>query len=417
MSKNKNHPIREIPVTSRQTGETKLVEAPVNNLTRNQEIAAAVAPVLNTSSEKLTAATAADLTVESVDNQAKPGNKEKKEIETIDEYLEAFFSGKVKSLSDKMVKRLGQNPVLEMSRRAELLDMAFKADFSLDKTRHLLLLSIDIGSNKRLERTLRDFARLVLIRHPVMGPQDAQAWFPQSDGAPALPIKAMWDLFGSNFISKKSEPRAPKEGGGTKPVDIPKACRNAFFAAVIWRYAEQQMPFLSIVSGLRETVYRPKSNFEHVETATLDLLATTQDKDREGLACFIRWFSDLINQTQNQVDHHQRRADRLEGELKGTQGLLEAKESEIAAMSEEIKALHAQVKVVQEELRVQKVHSRDDLERQRSRTLRTLEDEIPVLADCLTALRRDPPKVEVTKEYLESALDKLNEELKQLKGN
>lgn len=418
MSGKKPKQTRQIPVTYAQTGETKFMEAPVNTKASDEAMGESSENVAPHSAGKRPedtnhAKASSDDAVK--DEAEKP---KKKEIETIDEYLEAFLSGKVKSLTDKMVKRLGQNPDLDLTRRAELSALAAKADFTLDKARHLLHLSIGLGGNKRLERTLRDFAREAIIHHPVMGPQDASAWLPQSDADRALSIKAMWELFGLGLKSqnKKTENQPKEEAVKGKLADISKARRNAFFSAVVWRFAERQMSMQSIISGLRETAFRSKYETDLVETATLDLLATTQDKDAEKLGSLIRWFSDMANQAVTQADHYQRRADRLEEELSNKKALLEAKEREIEARLEETEALRKQVADVQEELRVQKVHSRDDLERQRSRTMRTLEDEIPVLTDCLTALRRDPPKVEVTKEYLESTLDKLNEELRKLKG-
>lgn len=418
MSNKKPKQTRQIPVTYAQTGETKFMEAPVNTKGPDEVQLEAASNVDAQSAGRRPEDIGKDK--ESSDNtgSAHTEKPKKKEIETVDEYLEAFLSGKVKSLTEKMVKRLGQNPVLEQTRRAELLDSAAKADFSLDKARHLLLLSAGVGNNKRLESTLRDFARATVIQHPVMGPQDAKAWFPQSDADQALSIKAMWDLFGLVLKNQnKNAANKPKEESEkTKPADIAKARRNAFFSAVIWRYAERQMPMQAIIGGLRETAYKSKYETERIETATLDLLTATQDKDAERLGSLIRWFSDMANQAMTQADHHQRRADRLEDELNNKNALLVAKQNEIEAKLEEIAALGNQITHIQEELRVQKVHSRDDLEKQRSRTMRTLEDEIPVLTDCLTALRRDPPKVGVTKEYLESTLDKLNEELKKLKG-
>lgn len=348
-------------------------------------------------------------------DEEREGKEKRRKIESCDEYLEWYYAGKIKTLSEESIRRIGSRVNITNALRAKLIDDALKSDFSMDKTRQLFVLSTDASSYTGLERSLRDFARDVVVRHPVMASQDHESWFPCSARNDLANVKTLWHGFVISSGLPGQEASATEEGKRTSAADIPRARRNAFLCALIWRYAERQTSFVEFFRSLRSTILQSSSQTEHIERSLLGFLVSAQDKDRCGIADFAHWFHDQTVRTQNQADHYRQRLESTERHTRELDELLAAKKEETAGLNQQIESLRAQVDAAGEEIRVHKVHSKDDLERQRSRTLRALEDEIPVLADCLTALNRDPPKVEVAKEYLGAALDKLNNELRALR--
>ena len=175
------------------------------------------------------------------------------------------------------------------------------------------------------------------------------------------------------------------------------------------------MSFAECFRSLRATIFEADSDGKDLEKQLLAYLVSVQEKDRIGVAAFARWFFEQTIHVQKQADHCRLRLESLLSQKQEVDELLTTKEREIASLNQQLSGLREQIQATEEEVRVLKVHSKDDLERQASRTIRALEDEIPVLTDCLTALNREPPKVEVAKEYLGTALDTLNNELKILR--
>ena len=345
----------------------------------------------------------------------KEGQLEKKEIESCDEYLEAYYSGKLKSLSEKTVHLIKGKAPSTTGLRATLIDHAVKSDFALEKTRSLFVFSLNAGGYSGLGRTLRDFAKDVVMRHPVMGSQDSEKWFPVTSHNDAANVKTLWA--GVGIVEPETAPETSTEDEQSKKTsstDIKKARRNAFLCAVIWRFAERQTTFAESFRSLRSTIFQTSPDDKDVEEKLLHFLVLSQEKDRSGIAAFAQWFHDQTIQVQKQAEQYKQRLDSLQLQKQELDESLSAKKNEIILLNEQLSTLQLQVDANVEEIRILKVHTKDDLERQKSRTLRTLEDEIPVLADCLTALTRDPPKLEVAKEYLGTALDTLNKELKAL---
>lgn len=419
-------PKRQIRVTDSQTGETKMVDAPSTRPRRFQTADETTVPEPAVVASPDTESKAVNSYIETKpDTSKRPADKgverddkgKRKKIESCDEYLELFFAGKVKSLGEEIIHGIGSNISVSIEKRAQLIDDAIKSDFTLDKVRQLLVFSLNGGSYSGLAKSLREFSKDVVCRHPVMATQDVEGWFPHSGNADSWNIKSIWDGFVSQAATPlgddvEDEERRDKK---TTPADIQRARRNAFLCANIWRYAEKQTHFPELLRSLRSTFFQSSAESRDLERHVLSYLVSVQEKDRSGVADFARWFFDQTIHVQNQAEHYRQRLDSLQNQKREVDDVLAIKEQEIDALNQQLSALRAQLLATEEEVRVLKVHSKDDLERQASRTLRALEDEIPVLTDCLTALNRDPPKVEVAKEYLGTALDTLNNELKILR--
>lgn len=421
--KNKlDFPKKKVPVTSRLTGETTLVEVPIGKLMRDKLIDEvnlgevreaksvgvldAAAPVLRADEPTLVGEKGAD----------SDDKNKKAKIESCDEYLRLYFTKNIK-LTDETIQSIGIETSVSSNLREQLIDNAIRLDFSLDRTRQLFVLSLNANNYSSLAKSLRDFARDVVCRHPVMSMQERESWFPSSSQHDDSNIKSIWNGF-VNSTAKPENITADEDGRAdkkTNTADIQKARKNAFLCAHIWRYAEKQANFSELFRSLRATVFQSTSKSKDLEKNLISYLASAQDKAQSGVADFARWFQDQTVSVQNQANHYQQQLDSLQHLKQEVDEILATKEVELASLSQQVSGLLTQVEAMEEEVRILKVHSKDDLERQASRTLRALEDEIPVLTDCLTALNRDPPKVEVAKEYLGAALDTLNNELKVLR--
>lgn len=419
---NENNPsqsTRKIPVINRQTGETKLVDAPEGkpNQDRLPAIEASNPALSNTAMTGMTNNVGTATEINNTKNKDQRVDKKKKKIIiSIDEYLELFYTGKVKSLPEESLRSIGTNVSVSTEQRAGLIDKSIKADFSLDKTRQLFVLTLNDSRFTGLAKSLREFAKDVVCRHPVMGTQDIETWFPSLTHNDTSNIKQFWSGFVNNAASMKSGVQGEADRSGKKAniAEIQKARTNAFLCATVWRYAQQQSTFTEFLRSLRSTIFESSSDSKVIEVNLLSYLVSAADKDRHGIADFFKWFHDQTIHVQNLADSYRQRLETLQAHKNEVDELLHAKDEEIEGLKQQIAGLNAQVSAANDEIRVLKVHSKDDLERQASRTLRALEDEIPVLTDCLTALSRDPPKVDVAKEYLATVLDTLNRELKML---
>jgi uncharacterized coiled-coil DUF342 family protein len=131
----------------------------------------------------------------------------------------------------------------------------------------------------------------------------------------------------------------------------------------------------------------------------------------------MQWYADLAENDRNNAEAARRKAEALAKQLDERDSEFVTAQNEIKGYVAEIEALRKQVADAHEKERVQGIHMRADQQFQKGRTLRILEEEIPILADCLKALERDPPKLLVAKEYVGSVLEKLSKELNDLKGN
>jgi hypothetical protein len=413
MKKKHSGQTRPVQVMSKQSGESKMVDVPVIDRDRKWD-STQMGEHPDSCQPAQTKAP-----VENIPTDVTAVKGKEKEIPTLGGFIESFYAGKTRSLPEKMVKILAQKPTLDPDMQNQLIEMAAKADVSLEKSRHLLLLAAHIEIHKLLARTLRDFVRSVVMKHPLLEQELRDDWFPSGSETPPRPIRQCWEW--SHTKLKSGHPVANDKSAADNEkkaaAEMGKARRSIFFSTLLWRYSEKQLSFVELIRELRGSTFELNADQDKVKFETLEFLVLSQEKDKQGIASLMRWFHDQVSQAKVHEDHERNRASRLQDEVQAGQELLYAKQAEIDGLKQEIEALRKQLEAVKEEGRVSGVHFRDDLERQRSRTLRALDDEIPVLKDCLTALDRDPPKVEIAKEYLGTALDNLNEELKQLRGN
>jgi hypothetical protein len=426
MSDYKKKPIqtRQVSVTNSRTGETSMVDGlqsksrqvPRSDQTLPQDLSATKSNYVEEDSSAAAVTPdngSSQSTKKKISISEEKGKRRK--IESCEEYLELYYSGKVKSLGDEIIRAIGPNTSLPPPKRAGLIEKVICADPTLEKTRGLLLLSLHVKTYSGLETSLRQFVRDVVGHHPVMVDQSVDVWFPGQNNEDTWNSVKEWD----HFVSKKDISNYSDGGNGkdkkTIPAEIQKARRNAFLCACIWRYAVKLIKLPEFLRLMRNSLLRSTTDSINLDREVLTYLACTQDKDRSHVADYVRWSYEQAIQDKNLAEAYLKKNESLTREKEGLIADGERKDQKILTLNNDVRVLEERIATMEEEVRVLKVHNRDDLERQSSRTLRVLEDEMPVLTDCLTALNRDPPKVEVAKEYLATVLDTLTGELKILR--
>lgn len=413
MSKHNNKKARQVPVINKKTGETQLRDAPEikrsSVITNEQQISTAEVVVPDVKSESR-----ASPEILSGD---KAKSDEKKPPETLEQFIEDFYSGKTKSLSNDRVRKF-KKQTFEGDLPEQLVISAAKRDLTLEKSRNLLILLKELSTYQTFQHAVSEFIRYTVMRHPIMVSHMPHLWFPLVGGHDEANLNQLFEAIGavkkspSNIKDKEVYPTDDDKKTAT---ELQKARLNAFYIAVIWRYNKNYLAFTDVIRILRSTVYKLQDKIG-MELNVLDALVTAQSKEITSIASLMQWYFDQGEYDRNVAEMARRKTDGLSEQLVERNGLLASAHSQIEGLNEEIEGLRKQLDAAREKERVLGIHTRADQQLQKGRTLRILEGEIPILADCLKALERDPPKVAVAKEYMGSVLQKLSNELAELKG-
>lgn len=415
MSKHHSKITRQVPVTNKKTGETQLRDAPEkkqNSAITNELQTTATEVVI--SDVKHESGADSEMTI-----SKKVKADEKNTQETLEQFIEDFYSGKTKSLSSDRVRKI-KKLNFEIDLREQLVISAAKSDLTLEKSKNLLTLLTELGTYQTFQHSVSEFIRDTVMRHPIMASHGAHIWLPLSGGHDEANLNELFEAIGA--VKKSASNNKDKgvrlaESEKKTATELQKARLNAFYIAVIWRYSKNYLGFTDIARVLRSTVYKLQVDKSVIESYVLDALVTAQGKEITSIASLMQWYFDQGEYDRNLVEMARRKAEVLSEQLDEKKGLLTSAHSQIEGLNEEIEGLRKQLDAAHEKERVQVIHTRADQQKQKGRTLRILEEEIPMLADCLTALERDPPKVAVAKEYMGTVLQKLSNELAELKGD
>ena len=177
MSKHHNKVPRQVQVTNKQTGETQLIEAP--EIKRSSAITNELQTIA-------TEVVASDVKHESgasseIPNKDKAKFSENKLPETLEQFIEDFYSGKTKSLSNDRVRKI-KKLNFEIDLREQLVISAAKSDLTLEKSKNLLTLLTELGTYQTFQYSVSEFIRDTVMRHPIMVSHMAHIWLPLSGG-------------------------------------------------------------------------------------------------------------------------------------------------------------------------------------------------------------------------------------------
>jgi len=342
------------------------------------------------------------------ENKPTKTKSKKKDPESIEEFLELFFNNNKKALPEKLAISFNRSISEYSFEDVESLKKFLSNDRSLEKTRKLLLLLIKHKPLPKLEKLLKNVVRNLIIHSEIYKPV-LKGYFPLVDGQPYEDLDALWSSFVLNFSDSKGEKPDP---------NLVKARKNVFFCAVLWQFNGGQLSLEKCIKILHSSIFSTQEKKGKTDNIILEYLsANSEGENCKSLSSFLDWFykqTDDLSGKHAQLIQDKCNFEKLFNEQRG---LVQTKDEEISVLKYQVESFQLQIKQTNETQRVEKIHLQDDQRKQKGRTLRAIEEELPMLQDALKALEREPAKVAVAKDYLGRALDNLSNELEQLRRN
>ena len=332
-------------------------------------------------------------------------------LESCADLLRAVYSGKRKRLKppEKVLGKIRQGPKLQPAEREELLSFAVQ-DHTLERTRELMLLSVEHFDGPNLAGQVREFVRDVLMRHPAFRKESLAAALRNLPEGPA-PERAV------KILTQQSFESLPWPEGST-PLEksvLDKCRTNAAYCLLLWHREIRGISFKDIINSLHTSLWKPAAERHKSEAQQLRALMNNRDPTAAALSC---------SSLEEQVLDAERRADaareitaganararELEGKLGDLEGQLAAEKTQVERLTA---ALHTEQQAHKNDV----AHSRDEYAKLRGHLLRRIRQELSLLEDGLHALRRTPPKVRVMDDHAERAIDGLKREIQRLEGS
>lgn len=331
-------------------------------------------------------------------------------IQSIGDLLRAAYGGKAKRIKPKKaeITAVQSAPKLEVSEKEELLALS-ALDRTLERTRELMLLSMERLNTPVLAGQVREFVRQVLRRHPAfhsesfIGVLENDPDGPGEEGA----VRALT----SQSYTELSWP----EGLGTLKKKETGQCRaNALCCLLLWFRETRGTTFERIQRYLQTNIWGPAASRHKSDVQKLRALMNARDPAGIAVAC-----SALEKQVFEQgrqaaaarsaEEQAVERVRELKGALDGVESELEKARAEAVRLTEELRS-------ARETHENEKAHLGNNYEQLRGRVLRTLRQEVSLLDEGLHALRRDPPKVHVMEDHAERAIEGLKREMERIRG-
>lgn len=440
---NKDPNKRQVPVTYRRSGETRLSEPVPVHAARQEadaETPAAhqeLAPALPSQSEVKSASLeetgiqepsgSAGLAAEGdalpklgqspepstpveTGQKAAAAGKPKVDIETLEQFIEYAYGRKGQRLKvePKVERQIAQNPRLDDAALSRLLARAAN-DTLLAVPRQILLVSRDIDGYPALRAALASFVSNVMLRHPVFsdaGVQGALRNLPEAHhAAEALATVAQ-------FTPREADSKDPLKGA-----ELQTLRRNAANLFVTWLASNRGMNTDELAALLFQVVWQPAAR--ELSDDNSRLRALTEVDQTAGVALACQRFRQQAIEARASQDHALREAHDVRMRLAETDALRQKAEEQRDAFQTELEALRVQTTAEVAELKRKHAEERTHLhhgqEQLGGRLVRRLDDAVETLEVGLSALRNKTPRVEVMLERAELVVDALRAEIKNLR--
>lgn len=380
-----------------------------------------------------------------------PQNKPEKrpEPQSSAEFVDAFYAGRTKVLSDATLRRLKSTTVsLDAGARGDLLRMAIDTDQTLDKTRRLLLLASEVSELKVLGHLLLDFAAEVVLLHPAVRTNGLRAHLFPVHGD-EYTLEDAWRLLKSLELpapptasaDDETEPKDAGTGqasddasadlesgtGGKRPKAAKansaaraaqqaatKARRNALLCSVVWRVHRNQQSFSDAMRGLRGTLFSPGAGPTALEAELLEAIALMPEKEDSKVALLLEWSARQQSDLLNKLTNAQRRNEALTAQGEALDLELDGANKRIEALEGELQAERASKEALDRHIGVVKTHGQADYEDLRASSLKAIRDAVQQLDQVSIALGREVPKVAFAREVLDTIVDSLRGTTKKL---
>lgn len=378
----------------------------------------------------------------------KPFKQEKRaEPQTVAEFIEAFYAGRAKVLSEPTIRRLKSSPIaLEAAVRGDLLRRALAIDESLDKTRRLLVLSTEVDELKALGHLLMQFATDVVVLHPVLQTNGLLVHLFPPYGEERS-FEDAWRLLNASEVRQPSNVTSTEElqsaqaaeeattdvSIGDGATDSPslgvkasstirvaqqlanKARRNALLCSVIWRVLHRkQVPLTEAMRALRNTLFAHGVNEPRLEAELLEALALMPEKEDAKVGLLLEWTTKQQSELVNKYSVGQSRIESLSRRVSDLETEVEKGNERAKALRQQVDSERASKEELGRNIGVMKTHGEADYEELRAASLRTLRDSVQQLEQVSVALGRDVPKVLFARDVLDTIVDSLRAATKKL---
>jgi hypothetical protein len=327
-------------------------------------------------------------------------------LQTLEQMIDLAYDRKGQriSLTPKVRAQLAQVPKLDDAARSRLLDRA-RADLMLGVPRQLLAIANDLDRYGRLREELLAFIGAALRAHPVFASEELFTRQSPIEGEPAhaLAAVARLDLATIGQLA---------QAGIRKKAQLVELRRNALYSLAAWFLQRRDTPVEDLVAILFAHLWSREADGLKNPGKRLQRILELRDPAALGVAC--GKFAELARE-QSRVAESSRKAaaeslqklEALSTKCDGLQRDLHDQKEELSLFKE------AQVREQQQHSDAV-VHLRNEFERLRTRALRNLRNEIVLLEEGLHAARLSPPKLHVTLDHAERAIEGLKQEAKRL---
>lgn len=362
------------------------------------------------------------------------------------EFVEAFFSGKTKTLSSANIKRMiGASDAIEPAVRGHLLRRVQEVDPSLEKTRKLMLLARENRAYRTLSHLLMEFCVECVLLNPAVRAAGMKAMlFPGFDDETSL--EEAWRLLqslnvsGPAVLDNTTQPenipgieataqptvalddqinvtRQSKEGkdrtSGPK-VAASRSRRNALLCSAIWRMHHDQTTFAETMRSLRATVFALRERPQSLESALFEAIATLPDKEDERVAYVLEWSARQQADGMNKLAEATRQAEALQSRIAAAEKQLQTTVERTEMLERHLEAERTARAAADKAVGVAQTHGQADLEEVRAMSLRAIKDAIAQLDVVSAALKRESPKVDSARDKVDSVMDALKNTNKKL---
>lgn len=368
--------------------------------------------------------------------------------QSVAEFLDAFYSGRAKVLSEATVRRLKSTAVvLDPKVRGDLLRLAIHVDESLDKTRRLTLLASEVEELKVLGHLLLEFAKDVVLLHPAVrtnrlsshlfplyGDEHTleDAWGLLNTPKTAEPTAHHQEIvtnsgenessFAEQTLQRSEQSQRTKEQKAAAAARAfqavtDKARRNALLCSVVWRVHRNQQTFAEAMRGLRATLFSLESRPSSLEVELLEAIALMPEKEDPKVALLLEWTARQQVDVSNKLNDALRRSDLLANHHAATASQLAEATARIEILETQLESERASKEELGRHIGVVKTHGQADYEELRASSLRAIRDAVQQLEQVSVALGRDIPKVPFAREVLDSIVDSLRVTTKKLEDS
>lgn len=346
-----------------------------------------------------------------VDGDPHEGRPKAPPIVSVEQLLQAVYSAKPRRWVLKKAQReaMRKDSELDDRMKEEILRQALSVDRTLERTRELMFLCVEIESTEvAIARRLHDFSGDLLYQHPAFKDRSLAGILKD------LPEGATEDAGIRMLASQDYESLSWSEGEGLKTKrDLEQCRKNSIYCLLLWFRMVRKTSIDRIYYYLQEHLWRPAAKSNKPEVEELRALMSARDLGTVSTACGLLEKQAL--QQSQRADRAIRAEERAVTRVEELEGDLKESEARLVVSREEESRLGNELRREKQAHDDDVSHRIDDYEKLRGRVLHRLVEELRLLDEGLHAIKRDPPKVHVMVDHAERAIDNLKQEVDRLR--